>query len=122
MSYAIKVCGKSSIGNRNSCVNAWKRVRKIIHNNIDDHIMVNNNFLNYDSIFGYFNYAKIYKILHHNEHEYFSNNLTLLMTNIHVVRGLIVFQISICHTSPEVDSKTRSSFNQSKYGTLLLTT
>ena len=81
ISYAITVWGKSSIGNRNLCVNALKRVLKVIFYNIDDYIRANNKLLDYDSIFDYFTCLKLYKILHNNNHEYFNDKLTLLITN-----------------------------------------
>ena len=81
MSYAITIWEKSSIGNRNLCVNALNRVRKDIYNNIDNNIITNNNLLDYDSIFECFTSVKRNKVLNHNSHDYFSDKLTQLTAN-----------------------------------------
>ena len=44
---------ESSIANIILCDNAFNRVRKIIYCDIDDHIIANNNLLNYESTFEY---------------------------------------------------------------------
>ena len=67
MSYAITVWGKRLIGKRNMCV---------IYDNFDDQSLANNNLLDYYSIFEYFTGAKLYKILHYNNHDNFSVKLT----------------------------------------------
>ena len=58
MSYAITVWDKGSIGNRNIFVNALKRVRKAIFWNTDDHIIINYNLVDYDSIFEYLKFYR----------------------------------------------------------------
>ena len=71
MTYAITVWGRSSIGNRNLCNSAVKRVWKIIFYNCVRQGANNLELLTYDSMLEYFACLKLCKIMFLNGHNYF---------------------------------------------------